>query len=292
MRGGQRQALLLMRGLREAGHSSTLLARPDNPIWKAAIDGKFPVEPVGVLSLRRATAHADLVHVHDARSHSLAAIAGSKPLIVSRRVAFPVRRNLLSTWKYRRPDRFLAVSQFVASELQKAGVPDSKIEVIYDGVELAQSASPRTVSAPLAVTPDTADPQKGRALAEAAARIAGINISFSTDLARDLPQATQFIYLTYSEGLGSAALLAMSLGVPVIASRVGGLPEVVTHGETGLLVTNDPGEVASAMKTLARDPGYAAQLGRNGRARVEHTFGVQRMVDSTLSAYRKVLKCC
>ena len=292
MRGGQRQALLLMRGLRDAGHSSTLLARPDSPLSQAALHQKFPVERVGLSSLRRAAAHADLVHVHDARSHSLAAIACAKPLVVSRRVAFPVRRNLFSAWKYRRPNRFLAVSQFVASELRKAGVPESKIEVIYDGIELSQSPLPLPPSAPLAVAPDTLDPQKGRALAEAAARIAQIPISFSTDLTRDLQQAAQFLYLTYSEGLGSAALLAMSLGIPVIASRVGGLPEVVTHGETGLLVANDPDEVASAMKTLARDPAYATQLGRNGRSRVEHAFDVQRMINATLSAYRKVLECC
>ena len=58
----------------------------------------------------------------------------------------------------------------------------------------------------------------------------------SQHLEADLRDAAMLVYLTASEGLGSGALLAMSAGVPVIASRVGGLPEIVRHRETGLLV--------------------------------------------------------
>ena len=56
---------------------------------------------------------------------------------------------------------------------------------------------------------------------------------------RHLHEAGFFVYITHSEGLGSGALLAMSAGVPVIASNVGGLPEAIRHGENGLLVEND-----------------------------------------------------
>ena len=64
---------------------------------------------------RHVQEHADIVHAHDARAHTLAAIAARAPFVVSRRVAFPVKRSLLSQWKYRQAKRYLAVSQFVGA---------------------------------------------------------------------------------------------------------------------------------------------------------------------------------
>ncbi len=75
-----------------------------------------------------------VVHAHDAKAHTLAALASRKTFVVSRRVAFPVKRTVASRWKYRRATRYLAVSEYVAGELRKAGVPAAKIDVVYDGV--------------------------------------------------------------------------------------------------------------------------------------------------------------
>jgi glycosyltransferase involved in cell wall biosynthesis len=108
-------------------------------------------------------------------------------------------------------------------------------------------------------------------------------------LERDLPQAAAFVYITHAEGLGSAALLAMSAGVPVIASRVGGLPEVVRHRQTGLLVENTPAAVADAMGELARDPAFARRMGEAARRAVVENFTVDHMVRRTMEVYQKVL---
>ncbi len=86
----------------------------------------------------------DLIHAHDARSHTLGAIARSGRLVVSRRVAFPVG----SAWKYRRARRYLAVSEFVKSVLVAGGVPEEKIAVVYDGVPLLEPARGSMVVAP------------------------------------------------------------------------------------------------------------------------------------------------
>ena len=59
-----------------------------------------------------------------------------------------------------------------------------------------------------------------------------------------------FLYITHSEGLGSAVLLAMAAGVPVIASNVGGLPEIVEHERTGLLTENTAQAIANAIRRL------------------------------------------
>ncbi len=143
MRGGQRQVLMLMQGLREIGHSSELLARAGSPLYQAAEALHFAVEPASFKSLMARSRRADLVHAHDARSHAFAAMASLQPFVVSRRVAFLPSRSLLSKWKYQRAKRFLAVSEFVAGELRRAGVPAGKIDVVYDGVQAGLNSSAR-----------------------------------------------------------------------------------------------------------------------------------------------------
>jgi glycosyltransferase involved in cell wall biosynthesis len=288
MRGGQRQVLLLMEGLRRAGHSSQLLARPASPLWNAAQAAGFPVAAVRAQTLWERARKVDLVHVHDSHSHSFAALLCQK-FVVSRRVAFPIRQRLISRWKYRRARRFLAVSNFVAAELERAGIAKEKIDIVYDGVQLTSNPPFHAKGNFRVVTLDSRDPNKGRDLAEEAAALAGVPILFSSDLARDLPFASVFLYLTRSEGFGSAALLSMSLAVPVIASRVGGLPEVVIDEESGLLVENDPQVIAAALLRLKADIQLAARLARNGRTRVEQTFTAGHMVEATLQSYARAL---
>src|SRR5208283_1832843 len=133
------------------------------------------------------------------------------------------------------------------------------------------------------------DPQKGAPLAVVAARQAGVDLLLTDNLERDLPQAAAFVYITHAEGLGSAALLAMSAAVPVIASRAGGLPEVVRHRETGLLVDNHPGAVAAAIAELSSDLALARRLGQNARLTVLENFTVDHMVRRTMEVYKKVL---
>jgi glycosyltransferase involved in cell wall biosynthesis len=137
------------------------------------------------------------------------------------------------------------------------------------------------------MAPASDDPKKGSAMARQAALQAGEHLRFSNDLIRDLHEAAILLYITHSEGLGSGALLAMSAGVPVIASNVGGLPEVVEHGETGLLVGAE--EIAGAIGRLRSDPAYAWRLGAKGRQRVMENFTVDRMVRRTMEIYRQVL---
>jgi glycosyltransferase involved in cell wall biosynthesis len=81
----------------------------------------------------------------------------------------------------------------------------------------------------------------------------------------------------------------MSAAVPVIASRIGGLPEVIRHGENGLLVENDEAAIASAIRTLLDHPEQARQMGAAARRTVLERFTVDRMVAGTLEAYRRVL---
>jgi hypothetical protein len=287
MRGGQWQVLYLIRGMIKAGHCARLLAREGSPLMHAANAERLDVQPLSALGLMRASKGVDLVHAHDARSHTLALLA-HKPLVVSRRVAFPVRRNFASRWKYRLPTRYIAVSDCVKSELLSAGVTLEKITVVYDGVPL--DGWPKTGNRSRVLALDSSDPGKGRKTVEEAAALADIAVHFSNNLIRDLPEATVFVYITDLEGLGSAVLLAMAAGAPVVASRVGGLPEIVENGITGLLTPNEPRAIAQQIQRLLADRVLASRLAARARSRVEEQFSLDRMVNETLRVYERILE--
>jgi len=281
MRGGQWQVLRLVAGLAAAGVESTLAARAGAPLERAAREGGWHVEPLGLARAALLARRHDLVHAHDARAHTLGAIVGGAPLVVARRVAFAVG----SRWKYGRARHYIAVSEFVKQVLIAGGVPEAKISVVYDGVPVLEEAAGNRVLA----LANFDDPQKGAPLAMEGARLAGVELLLTGNLERDLRQAAAFIYITHAEGLGSAALLAMSAAVPVIASRVGGLPELVRDRETGLLVENDPRAVAAALAELAGNPELARRMGQAGRRAVIENFSVDHMVRRTMEVYREVL---
>jgi glycosyltransferase involved in cell wall biosynthesis len=281
MRGGQWQALRLMEGLAAAGVESTLLARRGGPLFEAARQRGLRVEPLSLLRTMLLERRHDLIHAHDARSHTLGIMASTGRLVVSRRVAFPVR----SRWKYLHARRYLAVSEFVKSVLVAGGVREEDITVIYDGVPLLDAARGSRVVAPA----NADDPRKGAPLAVEAATLAGVELRLSTDLERDLRDAAVMVYITHSEGLGSGALLAMSAGVPVVASNVGGLPEIIRHGENGLLVENTPQAIAAAVRQLLDNPALARRMGEAARRTVMERFTVDQMVRRTMEVYREVL---
>jgi glycosyltransferase involved in cell wall biosynthesis len=83
--------------------------------------------------------------------------------------------------------------------------------------------------------------------------------------------------------------MAMSAGVPVVASRVGGLREIVRHRETGLLVENRVEEIAAAIRELLADPALARRLGDAARRDVMERFTVDHMVRRTMEIYRRAL---
>jgi glycosyltransferase involved in cell wall biosynthesis len=98
-----------------------------------------------------------------------------------------------------------------------------------------------------------------------------------------------FVYISRDEGLGSAALMAMSMGVPVIASQVGGLREAVENGVSGLLVNNDPTEIAVAMRKVLGERRLAQALIEGGKKRVRERFTTDRLIEGTLAAYARAI---
>ena len=113
---------------------------------------------------------------------------------------------------------------------------------------------------------------------------------FRTDLERILPCLDLVVHPAFMEGLGVSLLQAASCGVAIVAARAGGIPEVVRHGESGLLVEpGDAGALAAAILALLQDPERRQALGRGGRALVERCFSLESMVAGNLAVYRELL---
>lgn len=152
-RGGQRQVLLLCRGLVRRGHPVTLVAREGGELARRARSDGLAVEEIsfrGQWDLVAARSLADLVRrhqpdvvgMHSSHSHALGALARwmirieRPPFIVTRRVDFPIGRGLMRGWKYRRGvDGFIAISEAVRRELVAGGVPGERIRLVHSGVE-------------------------------------------------------------------------------------------------------------------------------------------------------------
>lgn len=289
MRGGQHQVQSLMEALRAEGHRCSLLAPTDSPLALVMREAGFDVAAPSLWEVWQRSGTVDIVHAHDARAHAAAAIASQAAVVVARRVSFPIGTSWLSRWKYRRACRYLAVSRFVAGKLVEAGIAPEKIDVVFDGVEISGTPVIWDRKQAALAPAFRNDPKKLSQMTSEACRLAGIELVFSSDLRRDLEKAAVFVYLTETEGLGSAVLLAMAQGVPVVASRVEGLAEVFEHESTGLYARNRAEEVAAMIRRVLDEPKLACQLRCAARERVEKQFSLRQLVDGTLGCYERAL---
>lgn len=99
-----------------------------------------------------------------------------------------------------------------------------------------------------------------------------------------------FVLPSLAEGISNTVLEAMATGLPVVATHVGGTPELVDHGSTGFLVPpSDPAAMAQAILTYFDNPGAAACHGRAGRAKIEARFSWDSMVQGYMDVYDHVL---
>jgi L-malate glycosyltransferase len=117
-------------------------------------------------------------------------------------------------------------------------------------------------------------------------RFTGLMIQYPFEL---LKQSDILVSASESESFGLVFAEAMSFSLPVVACRVGGIPEVVSDGETGILVeANDPEAFASALLVLLNDRPLRIQMGMAGRQRVNHAFQIQRTIDATFDALARL----
>lgn len=276
-----------------------------------------------------ATWRPHLVHAHDRRGHALAltALLGRRrtvPLMVTCRiVARP--RGLIRFGP--RVARFIAISAAVRDALVSGGIAAERITVAYPGVSTALESRPRDwrrecgwepgtlvagvigpltndrASARLATLVASIPPSSaarlalvvlgGHASGSGSGSIGGVR-AFRAGFVHDVPHALAGLDLLVhpggAEGLGTAVIEGMALGVPTVAVATGGLGEIIEDGRNGLLVdADDDAAFAHGVATLVDDTTRRRALGAAGPDRARD-FGPDRMVDTILAAYRDLLE--
>jgi glycosyltransferase involved in cell wall biosynthesis len=346
-RGGENQIHLLVCGLdRQRFRAITACQEGGDLEHRLAESGAqtLPVRARGGFDLRAAshlrraiTEHAiDLVHAHASHAHSLCVMAcmGLRvPLLVSRRVDFPIGGNPIGRWKYRRARRVVAVSEGVRTVLISGGVAPADIDVIHDGVDPARVAqrAQSTLRAELGIPASAvvfgivaflSEHKDHRTLLQAfrevearlgdawlliagegelesdltaLSRELGLQrcrfLGFRPDVAMVFGALDVFVLSSHHEGLGSSVMDAMFAALPVVATRVGGLPELVDDQKTGILVgARDPAALASAMIELGSDPQKRRRLGDAGRTMAQSRFAAARMVEAYQSVYERMCR--
>ena len=227
--------------------------------------------------------------------------------------------------------RLIAISDAVRSFLERAGHDPAKLVTIHYGLDELPAApsdpAPEAAGvppgAPLAVAVGRLIAQKDhatllRAFALVHARLPQATLAIlgsgpleaeiralaaelglqgavvlpgRTEIRDWLERADVFAHSSRWEGFGIVLLEAMLAGLPVVATRVSAVPEVVVDDETGLLV--EPGDhagLAAHLEALLIDPERAAALGEAGRKRALREFSVGRMAERTLALYHEVLR--
>jgi glycosyltransferase involved in cell wall biosynthesis len=148
-RGGQNQALLLLQGLRARGHQAELVAANQSALGERAAASGVPVHCVSRRMLRLPAAWKirellrsgsfDLVHANEAHAVTAAWLAGAHrrvPLVISRRVGYPIGKSRLARARYAAAARIVANSNWVAEQAAASGAPSEKLTVVYEGAEI------------------------------------------------------------------------------------------------------------------------------------------------------------
>jgi glycosyltransferase involved in cell wall biosynthesis len=271
-------------------------------------------------ALAPAVVHVNLTDQGDSLGPLVVIPMLGSPSVSTLHLVIPSRRPLreaLSRWASRRVTLAIGVSDAVGRYLEAAG---AETVVVRNGVGVPDvSAVDRTslgvdTGAFLVGGVGRLDRQKGwDVLCTAAAlvreRVPGAEfvvvgrgpelgalqrcehvrfVGYREDAASLVPLFDVAVVPSRYEGFGLAAAEAMLLGVPVVASRTGGLEEVV--GRHGILVApDDPVALATAIIALHDDPARRAQLATAAREHAHATFGVARMAQETLAVYERVL---
>jgi glycosyltransferase involved in cell wall biosynthesis len=311
--------------LRALGIPVTILALPPLRPWGLRAAGRS----LRTLRSLLVATGVHLVHTHGSRGTLYAGLAARRsrvPVIWHVRIA--ERDPWLDGLLLRLSTRIIAISTAVKSRFDGRRQAE-KVRVVYNGVDPTYWASSepraRTGAPPTVLCVGRLSPQKGQAtllqaiplvrrrvpsvrvlfvgadVAGEAERLRGLadrlGVGDVVEFRRWMPdprpafaEADLIALPSRSEGFGRVLVEAAFLAIPAVASRVGGIPEVVADGQTGLLVPpDDPAALAQALTTLLADPERRHAMGQAARTHALARFTIRRHVDGVEEVYADVL---
>lgn len=232
-RGGQNQALLLLKGLQARGNSAELVAAAGGELARRAAASGLTVHAVDGIFLRAQAATRvrllttaqkfDIVHANEPHALTSAWLAGAHhraPLLVSRRVGYPISQNWVARSRYDAAARIVAISRWSAARVVASGIAESKVAIVYEGIEIPVPPSVErrqkareqwgvASDAPMLGCVGVLSPDKGqewliRALAELRKEIPAAKLL----LAGDGPCRQRLQNLARQAGIGDAVIFA------------------------------------------------------------------------------------
>ena len=319
-RGGQAALLGLARALAQRGLEQHIFSPAGSALAQRASEAGLSSDSTGNLqSLRKRLRGFDIVHSHSGRAQNLAFCATvGLPIVrvASRHVAFQPNHPAIHRLKYSLTCHgVVAVSEAVRATLLRAGIAPEHIEVIPTGIEWPESLPPPAGHSGFVVGHLGAfTHEKGQDVAIAAARLLAERMpNLRMILAGDGPLRPSaapsnvmlpghvenraeffegldlFIMPSRSEAWGLAALEAMAHGLPVIASNVGGLAEMIEDEVTGWLIPpGDASALAAAMERAVRDPQVLRAMGARARENARR-YSLHQTAARMEAFYRRLL---
>ena len=345
-RGGQQQVLYLAKGLRD--YHNIIVCPPQSPLVERARATGLRVLPVqmhgewdflAVHKLKKIIRNNSIkiVHLHSPHAHTLGLLAaksaGNCKIVLSRRVNFHIKKNILSRVKYLNVDRIIAISERVKQALVTDGLPEEKVDVVYSGVDIQRfqnvqadyliselgcnrdkliigniaaltwDKDHRTLLEGARIVVDKF-PQviflivgEGPLRREMEVLIKKLDLEKEVKLLgfrRDIPEILSlldlFVLSSSWEGLGTSLLDALASRVPVVATNVGGIPEIIKDRINGILVpSKNPGTLAEAIISFLKNRDLARRMAEQGFQLVKEKFSTDRMVEETRKIYDRLL---
>jgi len=234
----------------------------------------------------------------------------------------------MENWFLKRMDHVVVVSKEQQNLLVLQGLPVYKVSLVPNAVEIEQDSTPSTLLSKfrgktIIATAGRLSPEKGheyliaampRVIAERrdavlvlfgdgplrdrltrlAERVGCANsihfLGYVPGFSSFLKDIDLFVLPSLMEGLPNALLEALAAAKPVVATTVGGVPEIVANGKTGLLVSpRDSGQLAGAMIELLSDPGFASALGQAGQDAIRKSYSFEKQLQLLMEVYTKTL---
>ncbi len=330
---------------KRSGRNSFLGLLNDSQIPVHVVDSRSRLDTSAFMTLRGICLHSSprILHSHGYKGDIFLAILKRTlrgPAIISTKHGSTEATSRASLYEhlgdlsFRYFDKVVAVSEYTKKKLIELHVPDGKIEIIHNGIDVSSFTRAGKGSLRQALGLEEGSkvvgfigrlgPEKGIPyLLEAADTICrstrgvyfiligegilkeetegfiasrGLNdriimLGWRRDATGLLPDMDMLLLPSLTEGTPMIILEAMAAGVPVIASDVGGIGEIIEDSRTGLLIKpRDSGAIVESVKALMDDTGLAERISRNAASEVESRFSARRMSEKYKQTYLSLMK--